>query len=77
MTASDSAAPSTRSSWPASFPLFTPPGTEAALVAGVARHVADGGHATAAGLTLVERFATWSRAPWSSGDAYSVCVRRR
>ncbi len=77
-------------------PLFTPPGTEAALVAGVARHVADGGllvagfsldrgysaptydeHATAAGLTLVERFATWDRAPWSPGDAYAVSVHRR
>ena len=77
-------------------PLFTPPGTEAALVAGVARHVADGGllvagfsvdrgysaatydeHATAAGLTLVERFATWDRAPWSHDDAYAVSVHRR
>ncbi len=28
-------------------PLFTPPGTEAALVAGVARHVAPGGHLVA------------------------------
>jgi 2-polyprenyl-3-methyl-5-hydroxy-6-metoxy-1,4-benzoquinol methylase len=77
-------------------PLFTPPGTEAALVAGVARHVAEGGllaagfsldrgysvatyddHATAAGLTLVERFATWDRAPWSPDDAYAVSVHRR
>ena len=77
-------------------PLFTPPGTEAALVAGVARHVAEGGllvagfsldrgysaatydeHATAAGLTLAERFATWSREPWSDGDAYAVSVHRR
>jgi SAM-dependent methyltransferase len=77
-------------------PLFTPPGTEAALVAGVARHVADDGlllagfsldrgypaetydvHATAVGLTLVERFATWDRAPWSPGDAYAVSVHRR
>jgi 2-polyprenyl-3-methyl-5-hydroxy-6-metoxy-1,4-benzoquinol methylase len=77
-------------------PLFTPPGTEAALVAGVARHVAPGGlliagfstdrsyaiatyddHAAAAGLTLVERFATWDRAPWSPGDDYAVSVHRR
>jgi ubiquinone/menaquinone biosynthesis C-methylase UbiE len=77
-------------------PLFTPPGTEAALVAGVARHVAEGGllvagfsldrgysaadyddHATAVGLTLVERFATWSRDAWSEGDAYAVSVHRR
>ena len=77
-------------------PLFTPPGTEAALVAGVARHVVDGGllvagfsldrgysaaaydeHATAAGLSLVERFATWDRGPWSPGDAYAVSVHRR
>ncbi|HJR24259.1 MAG TPA: class I SAM-dependent methyltransferase [Acidimicrobiales bacterium] len=77
-------------------PLFTPPGTEAALVAGVARHVADGGllvagfsldrgytaatyddHATAAGLTLVERFATWDRAPWSPGGDYAVSVHLR
>ena len=77
-------------------PLFTPPGTEVALVAGVARHVAEGGllvagfsvdrgysaaaydeHATAAGLTLVERFATWGRAPWSPGNAYAVSVHRR
>ena len=77
-------------------PLFTPPGTHAALVAGVARHVApDGlliagfsldrgygiddwdGHATAAGLVLVERFATWDRAPWSPGGAYAVSVHRR
>lgn len=77
-------------------PLFTPPGTEAALVAGVARHVAPGGllvagfstdrgytaerydaHATAAGLTLVERFATWDRDRWSPSDAYAVSVHRR
>jgi SAM-dependent methyltransferase len=78
-------------------PLFTPAGTEAALVAGVARHVRpDGGvlvagfsldrgypaatydeHAAAAGLTLVERFATWDRAPWSAGHDYAVSVHRR
>ena len=77
-------------------PLFTPPGTEPALVAGVARHVAPGGvlvagfslgrgyavddhdaHAAAAGLTLLERFATWDRAPWSPGGDYAVSVHRR
>jgi len=77
-------------------PLFTPPGTEAALVAGVAQHVAPGGlliagfsldrgygvdgydaHATAAGLTLGERFATWDRAPWVAGGDYAVSVHRR
>src|SRR5262245_23144764 len=61
-------------------PLFTPPGTEAALVAGCARHVAPQGvmiagfqlgrsyslpdydeHCRAAGLSLVERYATWDR----------------
>lgn len=76
-------------------PLFTPPGTHAALVAGVARHVAPGGRliagfsvdrgygigdwdtdATAAGLTLAERFATWDRAPWVARGAYAVSVHR-
>jgi SAM-dependent methyltransferase len=75
-------------------PLFTPPGTEPALVAGVARHVAPGGvlvagfsldrgydaarydaDAAAAGLELVERFATWDRAPFDGG-AYAVSVHR-
>jgi SAM-dependent methyltransferase len=77
-------------------PLFTPPGTQAALVAGVARHVAPSGvlvagfsldrgygvedydaHATAAGLVLAERFATWDRAPWVAGGDYAVSVHRR
>ncbi|MBC6450504.1 class I SAM-dependent methyltransferase [Actinokineospora xionganensis] len=73
-------------------PLFTAPGTEAALVAGVARHVGrllvagfslDRGytvadydaHAKAAGLSLVERFATWDREPFSGGD-YAVSVHK-
>ncbi|CRK57559.1 Methyltransferase type 12 [Alloactinosynnema sp. L-07] len=73
-------------------PLFTPPGTQAALVAGVARHLAPGGlliagfsldrgytaadydeHAAAAGLRLVERYATWDREPFTDGD-YAVSV---
>lgn len=73
-------------------PLFTAPGTQAALVAGVARHVgrllvagfslnrgysvADyDKHAAAAGLALVERFATWDREPFSGGD-YAVSVHK-
>lgn len=76
-------------------PLFTPPGTQPALVAGCARHVRPGGGAlvagfsldrgydverydadcAAAGLELVERFATWDRAPWDGG-AYAVSVHR-
>ncbi|MGQ0842310.1 class I SAM-dependent methyltransferase [Actinokineospora sp.] len=74
-------------------PLFTAPGTRAALVAGVAGHVAPGGllvagfsldrgyteadydgHAAAAGLTLVRRFATWDRAPFTPGGNYAVSV---
>lgn len=77
-------------------PLFTSPGTEAALVAGVARHVGPNGvliagfsltrgygiddydaHTAVAGLTIVERFATWDRAPWVPGGDYAVSVHRR
>ncbi|MDA8264812.1 MAG: class I SAM-dependent methyltransferase [Actinomycetota bacterium] len=76
-------------------PLFTPRGTEEALVAGAARHVRRGGvlvagfqldrgysldtylmHCAAAGLEPVERFATWSREPFGSGN-YCVSVHRR
>lgn len=75
-------------------PLFTRPGTTAALVAGCARHVSDDGRlivgfqlgrrypieqydaeAAAAGLELVERFATWDRARFTGGD-YAVSVHR-
>jgi SAM-dependent methyltransferase len=75
-------------------PLFTAEGTEPALVAGVARHVAPGGvlvagfsldrgyttaaydaDCLAAGLTLTERYATWSRDPFEGGD-YAVSVHR-
>jgi 2-polyprenyl-3-methyl-5-hydroxy-6-metoxy-1,4-benzoquinol methylase len=73
-------------------PLFTAPGTHAALVAGCARHVGrllvsgfqlDGRYdlarydadCAAAGLELVERFATWDRAPFGGG-AYAVSVHR-
>jgi SAM-dependent methyltransferase len=77
-------------------PLFTPPGTNAALVAGSARHVAPGGalvagfqldgryslvdydaHATAAGLALVERYATWDGDPFIGAEQYAVSVHRR
>ncbi|MEU6435372.1 class I SAM-dependent methyltransferase [Streptomyces albidoflavus] len=77
-------------------PLFTAPGTEAALVAGVARHVRPGGgrlvagfsldrgytleaydaHASAAGLDLEARYATWDRELYDGG-AYAVSVHRR
>ena len=76
-------------------PLFTPPGTQPALAAGVARHVAPGGvvisgfsvdrgytaqdwdaACAAAGLTLAERFSTWSRDPWADSSAYAVSVHR-
>lgn len=71
-------------------PLFTPAGTQRALVAGCARHVAPGGSmvagfsldrgygvgdydadCAAAGLVLVERYATWDREPFAGG-AYAV-----
>jgi SAM-dependent methyltransferase len=77
-------------------PLFTPPGTQAALVAGCARHVAPGGllvagfsldrrypladydaHAAAAGLDLLERWATWDRRPFAPDGDYAVSVHRR
>jgi SAM-dependent methyltransferase len=76
-------------------PLFTRPGTTAALVAGCARHLRDAGllvagfqlgpkypieqydaEAGAAGLELVERFASWDREPFAGGD-YAVSVHRR
>jgi SAM-dependent methyltransferase len=75
-------------------PLFTPPGTEAALVAGCARHVGRflvagfqlgrgyaledyDRHGAAVGLSLVERFATWDRAPFVEGGDYAVSVHVR
>ncbi len=76
-------------------PLFTPPGTTAALIAGCARHVSPGGllvagfstdrgyavadfdaEAVAAGLEPAERYATWDREPYASGD-YAVSVHRQ
>ncbi len=75
-------------------PLFTPPGTQADLVAGCARHIEPGGvliagfsldrgydssrydgDCAAAGLDLVERWATWSCNAFDGGD-YAVSVHR-
>jgi SAM-dependent methyltransferase len=76
--------------------LFTPPGTEADVVAGCARHLTPGGlliagfqrsdryplerydaDAEAAGLELVERYATWHRDPFEATSDYAVSVHRR
>jgi SAM-dependent methyltransferase len=83
--------------------LFTAPGTEAAVVAGCARHLAPGGllvagfqvgqrttpngatvrgydvddydeACAAAGLTLVDRWSTWDKAPWPDQRTYAVSV---
>jgi SAM-dependent methyltransferase len=76
--------------------LFVAPGTEPAVVANLARHLAPGGRlvagfqlkfrhitlaqydalAKAAGLELVERWATWDRDPWRAGGDYAVSVHR-
>ena len=78
-------------------PLFTPPGTQGAIVAGCARHLRPRGgllitgfqlgrgygideydaHCVEAGLRLVERFATWDRAPFAGGGDYAVSVHVR
>lgn len=92
--------------------IFLAPGTEAAVVANLADHLAPGGAlvagfslgpgaspagaptptgavggrlglagydaaATAAGLALAERWATWDRAPYAPGGDYAVSVHRR
>jgi len=76
--------------------IFLAPGSEAAVVANLARHVAPGGAvvagfslepgrldvsaydtvAASAGLSLVERWATWDRDPFAGGN-YAVSVHRR
>ncbi|HEX3622562.1 MAG TPA: class I SAM-dependent methyltransferase [Acidimicrobiales bacterium] len=76
--------------------IFVAPGTEAAVVRNLARHLAPGGalvagfslepgrldlqtydgHAAAAGLSSVERWATWDREPFTGGN-YAVSVHRR
>lgn len=75
--------------------IFLAPGTEAQVVANLARHLEPGGrlvagfslepgrldlaaydaHASAAGLALADRWATWGRAPYAGGD-YAVSVHR-
>ncbi len=76
-------------------PLFTPPGTQGAIVSGCAHHISKGGaliagfqlgrgyaldayaaHCSAAGLALVERYATWDREPFVPGGDYAVSVHR-
>jgi SAM-dependent methyltransferase len=77
--------------------IFLEPGSEGAVVANLARHLAPGGllvagfqlrsggltlalHdrlAAAAGLELVERWATWDRQPFVEGGGYAVSVHRR
>jgi SAM-dependent methyltransferase len=76
--------------------LFTPPGTEAAVLANVAEAVRPGGiviagfslqpggydlgrldtDASAAGLTLLDRWATWDRQPYTEGN-YAVSAFTR
>ena len=77
-------------------PLFTPPGTTAAVVAGCTRHLRPSGllvagfslgrdypieqydaQAADAGLELVDRYATWERAPFDADADYAVSVHRR
>lgn len=77
--------------------ILLTPGTEAAVVANLARHLEPGGHLVAgfqltpghltvdrydrmasdAGLTLVERWATWERSSWDPSCSYAVSVHRR
>ncbi len=76
--------------------IFVAPGTEAAVVANLARHLRPGGHlvagfevradrlpiarydehARAAGLELVDRWATWDKDPYLGGD-YAVSLHCR
>lgn len=75
--------------------IFLEPGSEAAVVANLARHLTPGGalvagfqldgrlpvadydgFCVAAGLELVERWATWDRQPWREGGEYVVSVHR-
>jgi SAM-dependent methyltransferase len=75
--------------------IFVRPGTEAAVVANLAGHLAPEGvliagfqlgrgydlarydaDCAAAGLAIVERFATWGGAPFVAGGDYAVSVHR-
>ena len=77
-------------------PLFTAPGTQAALLEGCARHLDVGSvlvaafqlgrgydlasydqQAQAAGLELVERYATWDGDAFGPASGYAVSVHRR
>jgi SAM-dependent methyltransferase len=65
-------------------PLFTPPGTQPALVAGVSLGRGyevedyDADCSAAGGLVLRERFSTWDRAPFVAGTSdYAVSVHVR
>ena len=74
-------------------PLFTPAGTQHALVTACAAHVAPGGALVAGfqlgrgydldafdascadgGLHITNRWSTWDRAPFATGDDYAVSV---
>ncbi len=76
--------------------IFVAPGTETAVVANLAAHLASEGvlisgfqlgrgydlgryeaDCHAAGLALVERFATWGGTPFVDGGDYAVSVHRR
>lgn len=80
--------------------IFVTPGTEAAVLANMGRHLVPGGllvaafelnppawskltlaHydqlAHAAGLTLVERWASWDRDPWYAHSQYAVSVHAK
>jgi len=77
--------------------IFVTPGTEAAVLTNMARHLEPNGLliagfqllpgrlgldrydtlATASGLTLAERWATWDQEPWRSGGEYAVSVHRK
>ena len=77
--------------------VYLAPGSEGAVVANMARHLAPGGWlvagfqlqagclnlahydacASAAGLQLAQRWATWDRVPWRAGGDYAVSVHRR
>ena len=80
--------------------IYLAPGSEGAVIANMARHLAPGGWlvvgfqllalragclnlahydacASAAGLQLAQRWATWDRVSWRAGGDYAVSVHRR
>ena len=56
--------------------IFLTPGSEAAVVANLARHLEPGG-ADLAGLALAERWSTWDRDDWDSTQNYAVSIHRK